>query len=258
LALECSPGVTVSGSYATLRNVDARLLVPAPETTDAAALVAAVLNGVTAWQMFHRVAHASPGDWVLVHGAAGGVGSLLLDFARLAGVKAIGAVSTNKLDAVKARGAEVLDYQRENVVARAKAISDGGVMAAFDHVGGRHFRKVTMPTLRRTGVGVLYGGYNATRGGKIHPFAIADLMFNSSISAFRLFGQSQGVVGYSVPQWRDLRPVAYREDLTQILRFVADGTIKPLVGATWPLTQVAAAHRALEGRSVTGKIVLLP
>jgi len=60
------------------------------------------------------------------------------------------------------------------------------------------------------------------------------------------------------PLWRDLRPAAYREDLQQVLRLVGEGHIKPLVGGTWPLTQVAEAHRALESRSVAGKIVLLP
>ena len=68
-------GVTVSGSYATRRNVNAQWLSPAPEGVDAARLVAVVLNGVTAWQMFHRIANAAPGEWVLVHGAAGGWGA---------------------------------------------------------------------------------------------------------------------------------------------------------------------------------------
>ena len=84
----------MTGSYASRRNVDAGLLVAAPEGPDAGALVAAVLNGLTAWQMFHRIAVAGPGEWVLVHGAAGGVGSLLLEMARNASVRAIGTASS--------------------------------------------------------------------------------------------------------------------------------------------------------------------
>ncbi len=251
-------GVTVSGSYADRRNVDAGWLVPAPEEADAAALVAVVLNGVTAWQMLHRVAQAAAGEWILVHGAAGGVGSLLLDFARLAGIKAIGAASRGKHDVVQSRGGVALDYQAEDVAARARTISGGGVVAAFDHIGGRHFRKISLPALKPTGVGVLYGGYDATRGGKLHPLAIADMMLNSRFSAFGLFGKSQSIATYAIPVWRETRAHAYRDDLATVLRLVAEGAISPLVGETLPLRDAARAHRAMESRSVSGKIVLLP
>lgn len=251
-------GVTVSGSYADRRNVEARWLVPAPEAADAAALAAVVLNGVTAWQMLHRVAQAEAGEWILVHGAAGGVGSLLLDFARLGEVKTIGAASRGKAQIVQGLGGVALDYQSEDVAARARAISGAGVVAAFDHIGGRHFRKVSMPALKPTGVGVLYGGYGATRGGKVHPLAIADIMLNSRVSAFALFGESQSVATYSIPAWRDLRAQAYRDDLATVLKLVAEGTVTPLVGDVLPLRDAAKAHRAMESRSVSGKIVLVP
>lgn len=251
-------GITVSGSYADRRNVTARWLVPAPEQADAGALAAAVLNGVTAWQMLHRVARVEESDWILVHGAGGGVGSLLLDFARIAGVRAIGAASSAKLGVLRDRGASAVDYGCEDVAARARALSDGGVAAVFDHIGGRHFRKVSLPSLRRAGIGVLYGGYDATRGGRVHPLAIADLVFNSRLSAHALLGRSQGVVGYSAPAWRDVREQAYRDDLAKVLARVATGEVKPLIGAVLPLKAAAEAHRALESRSISGKVVLLP
>ncbi len=251
-------GVTVSGSYADRRNVEARWLVPAPEGADAAALAAVVLNGVTAWQMLHRVVQAEAGEWTLVHGAAGGVGSLLLDFARLAGIKAIGAASRGKHDTVQSRGGVALDYQAEDVAARARAISGGGVVAAFDHIGGQHFRKVSLPALKPTGVGVLYGGYDTTRGGKVHPLAIADMMLGSRFSAFALFGNSQSVATYAIPAWREARAQAYRDDLATVLRLVAEGAVAPLIGEILPLRDAAKAHRAMESRSVSGKIVLVP
>ncbi len=251
-------GVTVSGSYATRRNVNAQWLAPAPEGVDAAKLVAAILNGVTAWQMFHRIASPAAGEWVLVHGAAGGVGTLLLDLAKLAGVKAVGTVSANKADVVRARGGAAIDYRREDVAARARALSGGGVVAAFDHVGGKHFKKVSMAALRPGGTGVLYGAYDMTRDGKVNPLAIADLLLNASFSSLGLFGKGQGVVAYSMQVWRDGRPLAYRQDLADVLKLVEDGALSPLVGATFPLREAAKAHRALETRSVTGKIVLVP
>lgn len=250
-------GVTVSGSYATRRNVKAEWLAPAPEGVDAAKLVAAILNGVTAWQMFHRIAVPAPGEWVLVHGAAGGVGSLLLELAGLAGVRAVGSASANKADVVRSAGAEYVDYRGEDVAARARALSDGGVVAAFDHLGGKHFKKVSMAALRPGGVGVLYGAYDMTRDGKVSPLAIADLVLNASFSSLGLFGRGQGVVAYSCQPWRDARPLAYQQDLAAVLKLVGDGALSPLVGATYPLRDAAKAQRALETRSVAGKIVLL-
>lgn len=248
--------VTISGSYATLRNVDARWLVPAPENADARSLVAAVLNGLTAWQMMHRIAIPESGEWVLVHGAAGAVGSLLLDLARLSGARAIGTASSGKLAIVEARGAQPLDHAAGDLVRNVKAISDGGVVAAFDHVGGSHLRKVSLPCLQPAGVGILYGGYNATRDGRLNLLAAADLVLNTRLSSYALMDKSQGVVGYLSAEWRDCRPAAYRRDLEHVLRLVGNGTLSPLVGATFPLQEVARAHRALETRSVCGKIVL--
>lgn len=250
-------GVTVSGSYATRRNVRADWLAPAPENVDAASIVAAILNGLTAWQMLHRVANPAPGEWVLVHGAAGGVGTLLLDLARLAGVRAIGTASGNKAEVIRARGGEPIDYHAEDVVARARSLSQGGVVAAFDHLGGKHFRKISMAALRPGGIGVQYGAYDMTAGGKVNPLAIADLLLNARFSTLGLFGKGQGVATYSSQVWRDARPLAYRQDLAAVLKLVSDGALSPLVGATFALRDAAKAHQALEARSVPGKIVLL-
>lgn len=251
-------GVTIYGSYADRRNVEAKWLVPAPENVEAQIIAAVVLNGVTAWQMLHRVAQASAGDWILVHGAAGGVGSLLLDFARLAGIRTIGTASRNKLSVIRDRGGVAIDYKNEDVVTRALEISEGGVVGVFDHIGGKHFREISMPALKPTGVGVLYGGYETTRDGKVHPLAIADLILNSRFSAFRLFGKSQSVATYSIPAWREFRTQIYREDLIKVLSLVSDGQISPLVSEVFPLKDAAKAQRLLEGRAVSGKIVLMP
>ncbi len=250
--------VTVSGSYASHRNVAAELLVPAPEQASAAALAAATLNGLTAWQMLHRLAQPAREEWILVHGAAGGVGTLLLDLARVAGLRAIGSASKAKLRVVADRGGVPLDYADEDVPSRARALSGTGVAAAFDHIGGSHVRRQTLSALRRAGTGVVYGGYDATRGGKLRPFAAANLILNAQVSAYRLFTASQTLATYSAPIWRDERRAAYRTDLVAVLDLVASGAIQPLVGAELPLEQAGEAHRLLEGRSVAGKIVLIP
>lgn len=251
-------GITVTGSYATHRNVPARLLVRAPEAVEAAKLVAVALNGVTAWQMLHHIAPQEPGAWVLIHGAAGGVGSLLLDLARLAGLNVIGTASAAKLPVIAARGGEAIDHARDDVVKRAIALSGGGVHVVFDPVGGSHFRRRSLPALRATGTGVLYGGYNATRSGRINLLAIADLMLGGWFSAFRLFGRSQSVATYAFPEWQRERAESCRRDLSAMLHLVAEKKLDPLIGARLPLSDAAEANRLLEARAVAGKIVLVP
>jgi len=250
--------LTVTGSYADRRNVEAKWLVPAPEGADARALVAAVLNGLTAWQMFHRVAVAAPGEWVLIHGAAGGVGNLLLEMARNAGVRAIGTASAGKKAVVEDRGGVHVDYAAGDVAAKVRDISGGGVVAAYDHIGGKHLKAVSMASLRQGGTALLYGGYDATRGGKVNPGALVGMMLSNGLSAMSLFGQSQGVVGYNVTSWRNARPEVYRQDLAAVLAAVAAGSIKPLIGATMTLDEAVEAHEALERAAVAGKIVLVP
>jgi NADPH:quinone reductase-like Zn-dependent oxidoreductase len=250
-------GVTVTGAQASLCNMPAEWLIPAPEGVEAALLVAGVLNGVTAFQMFHRLACPEAGEWVLVHGAGGGVGNLLLGLGRIARVQVIGTGSASKLAAIEAAGAAALDYGRGNVAQMAREISDGGVVAAFDHVGGRHFRQVSMAALRPGGAGILYGGYGATQGGRVRPLAALDILLNDKFSAFKLFGSSQGVLTYSAPRWRTHRPDAFRQDLASVLALITEGELTPLIGARFPLEQAAEAHRLLEARAVSGKIVLI-
>jgi len=250
--------LTVTGSYASRRNIEARWLAPAPEGAPADRLVAGVLNGLTAWQMFHRIAVAGPGEWVLVAGGAAGVGKLRGDGAGGAGVRAFGTASAGKRAVVGARGGGHLDYRSGDLVKRIREVSGGGVVAAYDHIGGKHLKAVSMAALRRGGTAVLYGGYDATRGGRIRPGALIDMALNNSLSSLRLFGESQGVVGYNVSLWRDARPDVYRQDLTEILARIADGRIDPLVGASFPLAEAAKAQQTLESSAVAGKVVLLP
>jgi NADPH:quinone reductase-like Zn-dependent oxidoreductase len=247
--------VTVTGSYAWARNVDARWLAKAPAGLHAPQIVAATMNGLTAWQMFHRLAQPAPGESVLIHGAAGGVGSLLLDLARAAGAKAIGTASKAKHGFVEAKGGAPIDYRSEDFVARARALSGGGVAAGFDHLGGSHFAR-TMKALRPGGVGVVYGAYDATKGGKAKPLAMLDLLIGSSLNTLSLFSVSKGAVGYNVQTGRDSRPAAYRADLAALMAALEAGVLQPEVAAVLPLAKAAEAHRMLESASVVGKIVL--
>jgi NADPH:quinone reductase-like Zn-dependent oxidoreductase len=250
--------LTVTGSYADRRLVESRHLVAAPEGVAAEALVAGVLNGLTAWQMFNRVTSARAGEWVLVHGAAGGVGGLLLDLARLAGVRAIGTASVGKRGVVEAKGGVYVDYRSEPVAERARAISGGGVVAAFDHVGGAHLKTASIAALRDGGTAVLYGGYDATKGGKMRPAAMIWMLLADRLSGLKLFSASQGVVGYNVTSWRDARPEVYRDDLAAVLALIGEGKLDPQVGRVFPLSEAAKAQDLLQSAGTTGKVVLKP
>lgn len=250
--------LTVTGSYASRRNVEARYLVAAPEAAPAEALVAGVLNGLTAWQMFHRVASAAPGEWVLVHGAAGGVGGLLLELAQRAGVRAIGTASAGKKAEVEAKGGVHVDYSAEAVAERALTLSGGGVVAAYDHVGGPHLKSASMAALRDGGMAVLYGGYDATKGGKARPGAMAKMLLADRLSALKLFGASRGVVGYNVTSWRNARPEPYRQDLARVLSLIAEGAIQPKIAKVLPLSEAGEAQALLQSAKLAGKIVLKP
>lgn len=160
-------GITVTSCYASARHVDAALLVRAPEGTDAAKLVPATLNGPTAWQMLTRATARERGEWILAHGASGGVGTLMLDMARLAEIKAIGTSPARHRYVVAGYGAVAVDYRETGFLRREPDISDGGVFAAYDHIGGRHFRSRSMAALGPGGAGVPYGAYEVSRGGRL-------------------------------------------------------------------------------------------
>ena len=249
-------GVTIWGSYATHRLIRTDWIVPAPEEVPAELLAAASLNGVTALQMLRRCAPASKGEWILAHGAGGGVGTMLTDLAVARGIKVIGSASGGKQQVVADRGATPIDYQREDVAARAREISGGGVVAAYDHIGPSHLKKVSLPALREGGAAVLYGGYDVTRDGKLNLLAALRFFVAPSISIGRLFASSQSVVAYAINNWMKDRPGPFREDFAEAMALVGEGKLKPLIAATYPLEQAAEAHRALETRSVAGKIVL--
>src|SRR3954449_8158169 len=128
--------LTKVGGWAGAVVLDAADLVPGPDGVDPAAAETVVVNGITAWQMLHRKARVQAGGTILVHGANGGVGSPLVQRARHAGIGVLGTCSARNADAVRALGAEPLDYAAPDLPGRVRALAPGGVDAVFDHLGG--------------------------------------------------------------------------------------------------------------------------
>jgi NADPH:quinone reductase-like Zn-dependent oxidoreductase len=249
--------LTVFGSYARHVRVPAAHAVPIPDGLDPAEAVSLVLNYLTAFQMLHRSAHVSPGDSILVHGAAGGVGTAMLQLARLANVRAFGTASAGKHDLVRALGGIPIDYRTDDFVARVRAEAKGGVEAAFDPIGGANWAR-SHAALAPTGTLVVFGAYDVLAGGRRDLIGAARMFLRTPrISPIRMLGDNKGVVPYTVTAWRDRRPGLYRQDLITLFTALADRRIAPVVAERVPLAEAARAHALLGGAKIAGKIVLV-
>jgi NADPH2:quinone reductase len=163
-------GVTVAalpivGGYAEYLCLPAAELVPVPPQLEPAEAVCLILNYVTAYQMLHRSARAKPGETALVHGAAGGVGTALLQLARVYGVRTYGTASTGKLKTVEDLGGHPIDYTRSDFLQVVRGLPGGGVDVVFDGVGGWHLLR-SWRALTRGGRLVAYGLGSFFVGGK--------------------------------------------------------------------------------------------
>ena len=250
--------LTVTGSYARHRIVRAADAVAMPDG-DAAELTSLILNGVTAWQLLTRCVALNAGDTVVVHGAAGGVGTLLLQLCAARGITAIGTASAGKRTEVERWGGRFVDHAEQDFVAAARTATAGpGADAVFDHVGGAHVRR-SYEALRAGGTVVSYGAMDVATNGRVKLAKAARLMAGQPrFTPMELMAANKAVVGYTITGRRDSRPDQFAGDLAQLLALHADGTLRPPVAVRLPLSQAAEAHRMLGERRVTGKIVLTP
>lgn len=249
--------LTVHGGYSRYVVLAASELVPVPAGVDPAEAVSLVLNYVTAYQMLHRCVDVDSGDMVLVHGAAGGVGTALLQLANLRGVRSIGTASRGKHELVSRLGATPLDYRSDDVVARVRELSDGGVHAVFDPIGGTSWA-ASYAALRSSGTLVAYGASTVLAGGRFN--LLRGLAFYATMPRYaptKLLSDSKGVVGYNITRWKAARPQTFRADLMALLDLLARRDIEPVVAERIPLAEVARAHELLGEAKVSGKIVLV-
>ncbi len=248
--------LTFYGSYSQYLCLPARDLVPVPAGVDPAEAVTLVLNYVTAYQMLHRVAHVTPGDAILVHGAAGGVGTAFLEVGRLAGLQVYGTASKPKHGLVASLGATPIDYQSEDFVARIAALTSGeGVDAAFDPMGFANLKR-SARAVRRGGTIVGYGFYAAAnRGSNIVKDVLAQYLW---MALWSLPPNRKRVAFYDIRSQQRKRPDWFRQDLTALLDLLVQGKLRPVIAARLPLEEVARAHEQVERAAVQGKLVLIP
>lgn len=243
--------LTETGAWADRVAIDTEKLVPVPEGVEPAEAVAVVTNGVTAWQMLHRAAKVRPGKTVVVHGASGGVGTLLVQLARLSGAEVIGTASASKHAGVRTLGALPIDYRKEDVPTRVRQIAPDGVDAVFDHVGGAGLVD-SWRMLRRGGTLVSYGSASTLKGTG-HRFAPYLPIFGR-ILVWNTLPNGRRATFYYVNRW----PKLFREDLSTVLSLLAEGKIEARVAKRLPLERATEALGLLDTGKVTGKVVLLP
>jgi NADPH:quinone reductase-like Zn-dependent oxidoreductase len=252
------PGQTVAGAtfclgtgggYTEFICLPTSELVPVPSGLDPAQAVCVVVNYLTAHMAMHTTAKVRSGERVLVHGAAGGTGSALLDLGRLAGLEMYGTASKYNHELVSALGATPIDYRTEDFVERIRSLTGGGVDVVFDPVGGARHLWRSNRALRKGGRLVWFGMAATKKGGlKEIPFTL--LM----VALLKLIPD-----GKQAPLAPDLSKdnAWYRATLTELLDLLAAGKIKPVVADRIPLAEAARAHELLERGGYGGKVVLV-
>jgi NADPH:quinone reductase-like Zn-dependent oxidoreductase len=251
--------------------------VEVPDDLDPAKVLGLVFIYMTAYQLLHRVAKVKRGETVLVHGAAGRVGTAVLELGAIAGLRMYGTCSARDRAAVERLGAVAIDYQNEDFLARVRELTDGGGDVVLDGLGGalslRSFR-----ALRPGGRLVVYGhsstianGHRSWRGW------IEWYVATATVALWGLLSPSRRVSAYRIQKLREghqLVPMGsrrpppvgggprdpewFREDFSALLELLRRGEIHPIVAERLPLSEARRAHELLESSASKGKLVLVP
>ena len=241
------------GGYAESICLPASELVPVPDGVDPAHAVCLVANYLTAHLMLHRTANIQSGERILVHGAAGGVGSALLELGRVAGLEMFGTASKYNHELVTALGATPIDYRTEDFVERIRTLTGDGVNAVFDPIGGARQLWRSYRALCKGGRLVWFGVAAATKDGlRIIPLTLLTVFLLKLLP-----GGKQTPLTPNLAEFAPAHPDWYRETLTELLDLLAAGTIRPAVAGRVPLAEAARAHEMLERGGYAGKVVLV-
>jgi NADPH2:quinone reductase len=251
--------------------------VEVPEDVDPGEVLSLVFIYMTAYQLLHRTAKVERGETVLVHGAAGRVGTAVLELGAVAGLRMYGTCSARDRAAVERLGAVAIDYRNEDFLARVRGLPGKGVDVVLDGLGGvlslRSFR-----ALRPGGRLVVYGhsstianGHRSWRGwiewyGATSAVALWGLLSpRRKVSAYRIQKLREGHQLVPMGSRRPLPvgggprdPEWFREDFRVLLKLLREGKIHPVVAERLPLTDARRAHELLESSAAKGKLVLVP
>ena len=234
-----------TGGYAEYAVAQAGAIIPLPDGLDFDEAAAIPLQGLTAYHILTTSGAMKEGESVLVHAAAGGVGTLAVQMAKLMGAgKVIATASSRtKLDLAESLGADVLiDYTEEDWPEKVREATDGnGADIILEMVGGDFLEK-NFKCLNVFGRMVVYGAASGERG---------------TVVPVDMMNKCHAVVGFWLIQIMN-RPDLFVPSLQEMLGWISSGDLKLIIGGSYPLEDAAESHRALEGRETTGKIILNP
>lgn len=270
--------LTVWGADAERVCVPEADAVEVPEDLDPAEALSLVFTYMTAYQVLHRVAEVARGETVLVHGAAGRVGTAVLELGALAGLHMYGTASSPDCAAVERLGAVAIDYRNEDFLTRVRALPGKGVDVVLDGLGGplslRSFR-----ALRPGGRLVVFGAYSTLVDGRKSWRRWIEWYAATATVALRgLLSPRRRVLPYRIQKLREGRQILpvhrggralpvgggprhpdwFREDFGTLVELLREDKIHPVVAERLPLTEARRAHELLEGAAARGKLVLVP
>lgn len=259
MVTSCQPGqrvaaLTVTGGYSEFICLPAEELVPVPDGVDSAEAACLVLQYVTAYQLLHRVAEVQAGQRVLIHGAAGGVGTALLELGQLAGLELFGTASAGKHDLVRRLGGTPIDYRHEDFRKRIRELTnDAGVDIVFDGIGGSHLW-ASHQALAAGGRLVAYG-FSAALKASQRWRSLATTF--ALVAGLKLLPDGRQVSFYSITGMKQQHPEWFRADLTTLLHTLEAGQIRPIIAQKLPLQEAQNAHRLIEEAAIEGQLVLI-
>jgi NADPH:quinone reductase len=263
--------LTVWGADAERVCVPEAGAVEVSEDLDPAEVVSLVFTYMTAFQVLHRIARVKSGETVLVHGAAGRVGSATLELGAIAGVRLYGTASGRDRAEVERLGAVAIDYQNEDFLARVRELPGKGVDVVLDSLGGplsvRSFR-----ALRPGGRLVVFGRYaTVSHGRKNWPAVIEWYAAIPTVWVWGMLSPRRRVLKYQIQKFRDAAhqrsgavggepryPEWFREDFAALLELLRADKVHPVVAERLPLSEARRAHEMLEKSAAKGKLVLVP
>ena len=270
--------LTVWGADAERVCVREEDAVAVPEDLDPGEVLNLLFTYMTAYQLLHRTAKATRGESVLVHGAAGRVGTAVLELGAAAGLQLLGTCSARDRDAVEQLGAVAIDYRNEDFVTRVREITGDGVDVVLDGLGGKMSLR-SFRALRPGGRLVIFGHYATMNNGHKSWRGWSEWYASTaSVALWGLLPPRRRVYAYRIQklreghQWLPISarrralpvgggprdPEDFREDFAALLELLRRGDIHPVVAERLPLSDARRAHELLQSSASTGKLVLVP
>lgn len=240
-----------TGGYTTYICLQESQVISVPNHLNPAEVVSVILNYTTAFQLLTKAAGLKAGNSVLMHGAAGGVGTAVLQLAKILGIKVYGTVSTSKVSIVEKEDGIPIDYTATDFVEQIRLLTGKGVDAVLDPIGGNHLFR-SYKALNKRGRLVVFGISSAVKGDGNPKIRLMKTMLPFLL--LKLISDSKSVVISTISsKTKDLQ-----KDMAAMVQLLNEGKIKPVIAKVFPLAQAAEAHQFLEQNKPIGKIILEP